>query len=190
MQKKPAREHEISSQLINYVAKWEGYGERAYDDFKPNFKITHIQQVEGTLTIGYGTTQNVHVGQTTNRAEARKWLVADLQDAVRIVKRHVTVEITHNQFIALVSHTYNVKFYSSNLFKLVNGTPTVSFDNQIWNLEKWWTQTYITSKGKRMDGLVNRRKDEYELFNKNTNIKWQHTALISATMWLLFRVSI
>lgn len=190
MQKKLAKEHEISTQLINYVAKWEGYRERAYDDFKPNVKITHIQQVQGTLTIGYGTTKGVWVGQTTTRAEARKWLVADLQDAVRIVQRYVTVPITHNQFVALVSHTYNVKGFSANLFRLVNGAPTVSHNNSIYNLQKWWTETYTTSKGKLIKGLVNRRKDEYNLFTKNTIFRWQHTAIASIIMFLLFRVSI
>ncbi len=78
-----------------YVAKWEGFLPYAYRD------------TGGVLTIGYGHTNGVYVGQTCTKAQALKWLTHDLREASRAVDRYVTRRMSVRQRIAWISFTFN-----------------------------------------------------------------------------------
>jgi len=112
-------------------------------------------------TIGWGTTlingAKVKADDKINYKYAEQLLEYDLKKFESIVNLRITTEIMQNQFDALVSHTYNTGG-SDTLFQLIN---------QKENKEKikfWFVNTYITSKGKVIKGLVERRKKEADLY--------------------------
>ena len=116
-------------------------------------------------TIGYGSTFYKNGKKVTlkdkpiNEEEAEQLLAKDLEIFENIVRRKVKVPLKQNQFDALVSHTYNTGG-SDTLFKLINQNAP---DSQI---KKWFTTKYITGGGKRLQGLVNRRNAEANLYFK------------------------
>lgn len=130
----------------------------------------------GILTIGYGHALQDTDGkwlkgkdgfkkistlypewETITEKEADEILKNDLVKFEKIVANKLKVEVTQNQFDALVSHTFNTGG-SDTLFKLIN---TKSTDQQIL---KWFTETYISANGKVLPGLIKRRKIEATLF--------------------------
>jgi len=162
--KKAPRLLSTSSKAIKFIKSHEGFRAKAYDDANPHRDIVLTNQVEGYLTIGYGHTKNVQVGQVISEAEAERLLAQDLREFERIVQNKVNVDLTQNQFDALVSHAFNTGG-SDTLFKLVNGAERINFKGIMYDLGKWWTEKYTTSKGVPMNGLVRRRREEFELYN-------------------------
>ena len=79
-----------------FVAPFEGYRSTAYQDSG------------GVWTIAYGRTSGVYPGQTTNRAQALRWLAQDLREASAAVKRNVRVKLTVRERIATISFVFNV----------------------------------------------------------------------------------
>ena len=72
------------------------------------------------------------------------------------VNKRLTVNVSQNQYDALVSHTYNTGG-SDTLFKLVN-------TGKLKEAGEWIKTKYITGGGKVLPGLVRRRKEESILF--------------------------
>ena len=161
--KLPVSSFNISQKGINIIKRHERFMSKAYDDKQPWKDITSMNQVKGKLTIGYGHTKNERIGQVISETQAENLLINDLGDAERTVKSKVTANLNQNQYDALVSYVFNTGG-STNLFKLVNGSTTISFGGEIYDLERWWKEKYITSGGEEMGGLITRRKEEYELF--------------------------
>ena len=91
--------------------------------------------------------------------DAVKALASDLNIYERIVLNKVKVTLTQNQFDALVSYTYNTGG-SQTLFNLINKKA----DSQ--SIRNWMETKYTTAGGKKLAGLVRRRKAEAELFFK------------------------
>ena len=118
----------------------------------------------GVPTIGYGNTyypngDKVKMGDVITLEQARDLFDDLIVRYERIVESKLKVDVKQNEFDALVSHTYNTGG-SSTLFKFVNmGAPKEKIKN-------WFTTKYITANGKRLQGLVNRRLKEWELYNK------------------------
>ena len=116
-------------------------------------------------TIGYGSTFYKNGKKVTlkdkpiNEEEAEDLLKLILKSFELIVLKKIKVPLKQNQFDALVSHTYNTGG-SDTLFKLINQNAP---DDQI---RKWFTTKYITGGGKRLQGLVNRRNAEANLYFK------------------------
>jgi lysozyme len=155
----------INANGLDLLKRWEAFIPFAYDDFDPpktRRKIKPGDKVNGTLTVGYGSTgAHVKPGMTITEAEASDMLLADLDRFERAVDRKVIVPLTDNQFAALVSFCFNVgegNFGSSTLLKKLNRGDYASVPSE---LAKW-----VTSKGKRMQGLVNRRAAEAGLWAK------------------------
>lgn len=157
----------INAEGLRLVKQWEAFIPFTYDDFDSPKRRRNIQpgdRVNGTLTIGYGST-GVHVkpGMTITEAEASELLLDDLDRFERCVERKVVVPLNDNQFAALVSFCFNVgegNFGSSTLLKKLNKG---DYNSVPAELAKW-----ITSKGKRMQGLVNRRAAEAGLWAKGS----------------------
>jgi lysozyme len=128
------------------VGIWtEGYG-RAMRDKK------------GKFIKGAANKDLAYALQTINtEAEAEAALLIDLRTYEDIVERKVKVPITENQRSALVSHTSNTGG-SATLFDLINKK---ALSGEIFH---WFTSKYITADGVKLNGLVNRRKAEAELF--------------------------
>ena len=118
----------------------------------------------GVPTIGYGNTyypngDKVKMGDVITLEQARELFDDLIVRYERIVESKLKVDVKQNEFDALVSHTYNTGG-SSTLFKLVN----MGADKE--KIKNWFTTKYITANGKRLQGLVNRRLKEWELYNK------------------------
>lgn len=157
----------INAEGLKLIKQWESFIPFAYDDFDPPKKRRKIQpgdRVNGTLTIGYGSTgAHVQPGERVTEAEASELLLDDLDRFERCVERKVVVPLNDNQFAALVSFCFNVgegAFSGSTLLKKLNKG---DYNSVPAELAKW-----VTSKGKRMQGLVNRRAAEAGLWAKGS----------------------
>lgn len=111
----------------------------------------------GVWTIGYGSTKRVTRGMTCTPEEAEARLLADVEDAEACVNR-VNVELTDDQFSALVSLVFNIgptAFGSSTLRrKLVAG----DVNDAAEQFDRW-----VFAAGKKLSGLIARRASERAL---------------------------
>lgn len=139
----------MSSTGLDLVRKWEGCKLKAY--LCP----------AGKWTIGYGHTGPLVVdGLRWTQDTAEAALVDDVDLAAAIVRKHVRVPLTQNQFDALVSLTFNIgalAFRQSTLLSKLNAGNYMAASAEF---DKW-----RMSKGKVLKGLVDRRKAERELFD-------------------------
>ena len=145
----------ISQNGINLIKRWEGFNSTAYQDTK------------GVWTIGYGTTSavksitgtEIYKGLTITEETAEEWLILSLNKyfVPRVNKYNNIYKWTQNEFDALCSFAYNL----GSIDELVqNGTRKKSELTSYMKL-------YYNSGGKKSQGLINRRNDEVELFNKD-----------------------
>lgn len=122
--------------------------------------LTAYQDQGGVWTAGWGHTgDDVGEGTICTMAQADTWFDSDTASAVAEVNETITVDITQNQFDALVSFTFNVGDEAeakSTLAKLVNHSDFARAAAQflVWD-----------HVGRDVsNGLLNRRKAEAKLF--------------------------
>ena len=148
----------LSQTGLDLIKRHEGFRPYAYDDFAPNRPAR--QPIRGTLTIGYGETQGVSIGDTITEEAAADQLMRRLRrDFEPAVRRLVTVDLEQHQYDALVSFVYNVgegNFARSTLLRRVNARRFGEVPAQFMR----WTK----SKGVELRGLVRRRRDEAEMW--------------------------
>lgn len=144
------RGYDVALELIK---KWEG------KNGKP--VLNAYKDSGGVPTIGYGHTHNVRMGDYVTAEEAEQLAREDMDGPCYAVGSMVKVPLNPNQFGALVSLAFNIgvaAFKKSTLLKRLNGgnykTAAVCF-------EQW-----VYDNGIRVDGLVNRRKDERSVFER------------------------
>lgn len=151
---------DISPNGIKFIKSFEGCYLTAYDDLQPKVKLTPNTPIKGTLTIGWGHTGNVKIGQTITREQADYLLVNDLKRYIAYTNDEgfvpMTKRLNQNQFDALVSFCYNCG--PSNLKKLCYNYSISDIPKNII--------LYNKSKGNLLMGLVRRRQAEKELFLK------------------------
>lgn len=106
-------------------------------------------------TIGVGHTRGVKLGDVITEAQADDFLREDLNDAEDAVNDLVTVELTQNQFDALVSLVFNIgagAFARSTMLRHLNAGRYVEAADQF---PRW------SMAGKHvLPGLVKRRYSE------------------------------
>ena len=146
----------INKEGLELIKSFEGCRLVAYDDLQPNKTITHISQVKGTLTIGYGHIAGVTVGQVISQAQAENMLKSDMAKYEKYVTDNVKITLNENQFSALVSFCYNCGV--GNLRTLVRNRT----DDQIAEA----MLLYNKAGGNVLKGLVRRREAERKLFLK------------------------
>lgn len=134
----------ISQTGLELIKRFEGCRLAAYKDSA------------GVWTIGYGHTKNVKSGQTITQAQADAFLVEDCAGAEAAVNKYMDkYGFNQNQYDALVSFAFNI----GNIKQLTaDGTRTIA---QI--SEK--IPAYCNCVGQKLQGLVNRRAAEKELFD-------------------------
>ena len=81
----------------------------------------------------------------------------DLVKFENLVNTKLKVQVTQNEFDALISFSWNCG-YSETLFSLINSRSPKDVIGQ------WWRTHYITSNGNQLPGLVIRRTKEFNLF--------------------------
>ena len=110
-------------------------------------------------TIAWGRTKDVQMGDTCSQEQADLWLDEELQEYEHYVNESVEVELSQNQFDALVSWTYNLgpsNLNSSTMLKVLNDKKYSEVPAQI----KRWNK----AGGQVSQGLVRRREAEALLF--------------------------
>tara|TARA_B110000285_G_scaffold198440_1_gene230887 strand:- start:112 stop:567 length:456 start_codon:yes stop_codon:yes gene_type:complete len=145
----------INSQGLDLIKRWEGFEMHAY--LCP----------AGVPTIGYGATyypNNRNSVKLSDRPISESYASLLLEDMVKHyesgVNRYVSVELTSNQFSALVSFAYNVglgALKSSTLLKRVNANPNdenIAIQFMRWN----------KGGGRVLKGLTKRRQSERDLY--------------------------
>lgn len=117
----------------------------------------------GVPTIGYGTTriqgQPVTIGMKITTEEGDRFLEEDLKFFENAINQNVKIELTQNQFDALVAFVYNVgvaNFKKSTLLKKLNSNKVMEASEEFsrWN----------KAGGKVLAGLSRRRAAEKQLF--------------------------
>lgn len=165
---------QTSNTGIELIKRFEGCRLNAYQDSV------------GVWTVGYGHTKNVKKGMLITQDQADKFLKEDLKVYENYVKTYVSYNINQNQFDALVSFTYNVgggNLQKSTLLVYLNQGKITLAANEF---DKW---TY--AGGKKLTGLVNRRKAEKELFlsdfisNETTDDKEEENKMEKIYNWTL-----
>ena len=139
---------------VDLICSFEGKRLTAYDDGV------------GGWTIGFGTTAypngiKVKNGDTCTEEQAKSYMGHDLKKFEAAVNKAVTEQLTQNQFDALVSLAYNIgagAFSQSTLVKKLNANDIRGAADQF--------DVWVNAGGKRMQGLVNRRSKEKQLFLK------------------------
>ena len=118
----------------------------------------------GIATIGFGTIKypngsKVKLGDKITKAQAKEYKIHDLKEFEKTVNMSTTVTLSQNQYDALVSLSYNIgssAFKNSTLLKKLNIGDYKGAADQflVWN----------KAGGKKVQGLVNRREAERNLF--------------------------
>ena len=125
-------------------------------------RLTAYKCPANVWTIGWGHTgPDVTPGLTINEKRADHLLQKDLGKFEDAVNLNITVPLNQQQFDALVSFTYNCgvgALQESTLRKRLNNKEEPNKVAQE-ELPKW-----VKAGGKTLQGLVNRRKKEVELF--------------------------
>ena len=122
-------------------------------------RLSAYRCAAGVLTIGWGTTKGVKMGQTITRDEADRLLMEDVQRFADHVKALVKVPLNQNQTDALVSFVYNVgpaAFGKSTMLKLINQGLLEDAANQFVRWNRAGDQV--------LAGLTRRRMAERDLF--------------------------
>ena len=140
----------ISRNGIDLIKEFEGIRLKAYIPVKGDIP-----------TIGYGSTQDVKMGDMISMVEAGNLLKKDLARYVSCVSKYVTVPVNQNQFDACVSFAFNLgcaAFRKSTLLKRINAKQFREASDQfpLWN----------RAGGRVLVGLTGRRNAERDLFLK------------------------
>ena len=128
---------------LNLIKEFEGFRAKAY------------KCPAGVWTIGYGHTRGVTPDMTISMAEAETLLKQDAGWAEIVVNKYVEVELTQNQYDALVSLVYNIgegNFRTSTVLKELNKRNY----EEAREAFKLWNK----ANGKTLPGLTRRRKAE------------------------------
>lgn len=135
----------LSASALVSLAIFEGYRDRAY---KP---------VKGDVpTIGFGTTENVRLGDKIDPVTALQRKLSDAQKFEGALKKCVKVPLHQHEYDAFVSLSYNIgptAFCNSTLVKKLNQADYAGACREILRWNRF--------KGQPLPGLTKRREAEY-----------------------------
>jgi lysozyme len=144
-----------------------GEAARAMAKAFEGLRLTSYQDEGGVWTVGWGHTGvEARDGATMNEDAAEVLLGEDLERAARCVDRLVKVEVSQNQFDALVDFCFNLGCASlaeSTLLKMVNAGD--------WDAAATQFLRWNKAGGKVLRGLTKRRQAEAELFRKADRVE-------------------
>lgn len=144
---------ETSQKGLDFIKQFEGIRKKAYLD------SVNIP------TIGVGHTgPEVHMGMEITDEQVDEYLKEDVKEAEEAVNKLVKVDLTQDQFDALVSFVFNFgepRFQGSTLLKKVNAN---DFTGAVQEFPRW-----NRAGGKIEVGLTKRRLAEADLFQGEWN---------------------
>lgn len=146
------RKYSLSTNGIELLAQFEGLKLEAYLD---SAKIPTI----GFGTIKYPNGTRVKLSDKITKAQALEYKQHDLKEFESTVNTSVKVPLTQNQYDALVSLSYNIgsgAFKGSTLLKKLNSGDYKGAADAFLS--------WVNAGGKKVQGLINRRQKERELF--------------------------
>lgn len=127
------------------VSPWEGKENRAYRD------------LVGVVTICYGQTKDVKMGDYKTDEECERDLAKSLEVYHKDMMKHVKVDLTEYEQVAYTSFVWNLgetNWKSSTILKKLNAGDHKGACEQLLRWNK--------AGGKVVKGLTNRRTDEYK----------------------------
>ena len=136
-----------SEEGLALIKKFEGCELEAY------------QCSAGVWTIGYGHTKDVKESDVWSQDHAEHMLEVELHEYESYINKYVTVNLSQNQFDALVSWVYNLgpaNLKASTMLKVLNSGKYEDVPAQM----KRWNK----AGGKVLEGLIRRREAEACLF--------------------------
>src|SRR5579863_5369609 len=132
-------------------------------DGKPRLKA-YWDPTGKLWTCGYGHTHDVTANTTCTTELANTWLASDIANAVYTVKFYIDVDLSQEQFDALVDFCFNVgsgNFCHSTLLEKLNRK---DFLGALDEFQRW-----DKSGGVVLSGLRSRRNAERALFLLGTD---------------------
>ena len=153
-----------SDEGLRLIKSFEGYHQALNDG---SDRCTTYRCQAGKLSIGYGCTEGITEGMVWTREEAEAALRRELVQFEAGVNRLVTVDITQNEFDAMVSLAYNIGlggFEGSTVLRRLNAGDRAGAAEAF----KMWDK-YTDPSTKQIlvsNGLVSRREREAALFLK------------------------
>lgn len=138
-----------SNRCIELIKRFEGFRFKAY------------KCPAGIWTIGYGHTKGVKRGDYITHPIAERMLKEDITELEIKLKDLIKIELTLNQWDAIVSFVYNVgisSFSNSTLLRKLNAGDIKNCSKEI---KKW-----VYCKGVVLEGLQKRRDAEAKLFSE------------------------
>ncbi|WP_322889299.1 MULTISPECIES: lysozyme [unclassified Yoonia] len=147
----PVPEAEFLTVAVPFVGKWEGLSLTAYRD------------IVGVLTVCYGETKGVRVGDSYTRAECDAMLARELLSYRRALHPAITPEaraahLAPLRDVAFVSLAYNVGVSAASGSTAVRRLNAGDITGACEALT-WWNK----AGGRVIRGLVNRRTEEQAL---------------------------
>jgi len=130
-----------SNNGITLIKKFEGCRLKAYKD------------AAGVLTIGYGHTSGVKAKDSITQEEAENLLKEDLEKIEKKVSKY-NYSFNQNQFDALVSFAYNLGSIDKLSQEGKRSKEQIALH----------IRDYVFAGGRRLQGLVNRRQAEFNLY--------------------------
>lgn len=155
--------------------KFSNEGQEILMDLE-GFKSQPYKDLAGHLTIGFG--HKVLPGEKFDIITKPTGIMIMMKDAKPFedfLNNNIPVELTQNQFDALIIFIFNIgkeNFIKSNVYKQVKlgnfKEATIPWAKWI-NISKWETNPKTGIKEKKLvpvQGLINRRKREIQLFER------------------------
>lgn len=136
----------LSASALVGIVVHEGYSDNAY-----------IPVAGDVPTIGFGTTENVKLGDKTTPTQALQRALKDVQSFESALKRCVKVPLHQYEYDAFLSLSYNIgsnAFCKSTLVKVLNAGNYEEACKQILRWDRF--------QGKPLRGLTIRRQSEYK----------------------------
>lgn len=135
------------SDLLEKVKGFEGFRADAY------------KCPAGVVTIGYGRTQNVKMGDHTTEAVEELWLITELRNRYKVTKQMMQTwgyDLSEEQYLALTDFSYNLGCGKLNQLTN-NGHRSIKEISDAILL-------YNKGGGRVLSGLVKRREWEHSIF--------------------------
>lgn len=123
-------------------------------------------------TCGFGHTKGVTEDTTCTPDIAQSWLLSDVADAVYSVKYYIDIELSQEEFDALVDLCFNIgsgNFQHSTLLEKLNQR---DYLGALAEFQKW-----DMSGDEVLPGLRSRRQAEAALFALGTNFTQQNPSV-------------
>ena len=153
-----SKNKKVSDNGLKFIADHEGMILHLYND-PANHATIGVGHLVHHGPINGSEPEEFKRGITKERA--MEILRSDVTTAENTVNKLVKVQLNQNQFDALVSFIFNIgetQFASSTLLSKLNQRDYNSVPSE---LNRW-----VHGSGKKLPGLINRRRDEGNLFKK------------------------